>query len=181
MFSFIIYILIAAIGFMMGFLYKRSFTTAQFFQVEPKKLLRVFTIVFVVAVVLTFALSWWTMHVLGNITIPDESSMKYKDTKSIMIFLLNLFFLVLMVIANLYSQARKKVALIPYLLVLGFYALFILKDAYYISDYFSMWQKSLQLLKGDLPDFHSTGWMKSGLALIVTSFNAVMIWWGLRK
>jgi len=181
MFSIIIYILVAAIGFMMGYLYKKSFTTAQFFQVEPNKLLRVFTIVFLIAVVLTFALSWWTMHVLSNTNIPDESSMRYKDTKSVMIFLMNLFFLVLMIIANLYSQALKKIAIIPYLLVFGFYVLFVMKDAYYISDYFSMWQKSLQLLKGDLPDLHSNGWMKTCLALIVTSFNALMVWWGLRK
>ena len=181
MFSLIIYILVASIGFMMGYLYKKSFTTAQFFQVEPKKLLRVFTIVFLVAIVLTLALSWWTMHVLGNTSIPDESSMRYQDTKSIMVFLMNLSFLVLMIIANLYSQALKKIAILPYLLVFGFYVMFVMNDVYYLSDYFSMWQKSLLLLKGDLPDFRSTGWMKSCLACVVTSFNAAMIWWGLRK
>jgi hypothetical protein len=181
MFSLIIYILVIAIGFMMGYVYRKSFTTAQFFQVEPKKLLRVFTIVFGVAVVATFALSWLTTYVLHDTTIPDDSSMKYKDAKSVMVFLLNVFFLSLMIIANLYSQAQKKVAVVPYLLVFGFYVLFVLNDAYFISDYFLMWQQSLKLLKGDLPDFHSTAWMKSGLAFFVTSFNAAMVWWGLRK
>ncbi len=181
MFSLIIYFLVAAIGFMMGYLYKKSYTNAQFFDVDSQKLLRIFLIVFLLAIVSTFAFSWLTMHVLDNTSIPDESSMKYQDRKSIMIFLLNLFFLALMIISNLYSQAQKKVALIPYLLVFSFYVLFVLKDAYYISDYFSMWQKSLQLLKGDLPDFHSTAWMKSTFAFTVTAFNALMIWWGLKK
>ncbi|MBP6731520.1 MAG: hypothetical protein KA149_05645 [Chitinophagales bacterium] len=181
MFSLIIYILIAAIGFMMGFLYKKAYTTAQFFSIDPNKVLRVFTVVFVVAVFLTFGLSWYTLHVLSDIQIPDDSSIKYHDTKSVMIFFINLFFLILVLLANLYSQTQKKIAYIPYLLAFGFYAVFILKDAYSISDYFVFWQHSLQLLKGDLPDFHSTGWMKSGLAFTVTLFNAGMIWWGLRK
>lgn len=182
MFSLIIYILVMAIGFMMGYVYRKSFTTAQFFQVEPKKLLRVFTILFGVAVVSTIALSWLTTYVLHDTTIPDDSSMKYKDTKSVMLFLLNIFFLALIIIANLYSQAQKKIAVIPYLLVFGFYVVCVLGDVYFISHSFTMWQQSLQLLKGDLPDdFHSTGWIKSGLALFVTSFNAAMVWWGLRK
>jgi len=181
MFSLIIYILVAAIGFMMGFLFKRSYTTAQFFQIEPKKLLRIFTTVFAVAVLVTFALSWFSVHVLSDTSIPDDSSMKYKDTKSVMVFLLNFFFLSLMIIVNLYSQALRKIAWMPYLLVFSFYFVFVIKDAYYISDYFILWQKSLLLLKGDIPDFHSTGWMKTLFAFIVTLFNAAMVWWGLRK
>ncbi|HLP20722.1 MAG TPA: hypothetical protein VK174_10490 [Chitinophagales bacterium] len=181
MFSLIIYMLIAAIGFMMGFVYKKSYTTAQFFEVNPKKLLRAFMAVFILAVLSTFTLSWFTMHVLKDITIPDDSAMKYKDIKSVMIFLINLFFLVLVVLSNFYSQSSKKLAPVPYMLALGFYVVFILKDAYYISDYYTMWQNSLQLLEGDLPDFHSTGWTKCALAFFVTSFNAVMVWWGLRK
>ena len=181
MFTLIIYILIAAVGFMMGYLYKKANTNAQFFNIDSKKVLRIFTAVFCLAVVLTYALSWYTMHVLGDTKIPDESSMKYQNTKSIMIFTINFFFFVLIVLCNLYSQTLKKIAFIPYVLTLGFYAMFILKDAYYISDYFSLWQQSLQLLKGDFPDFHTTGWTKSGLAFMVTSFNAAMIWWGLRK
>lgn len=181
MFSLIIYILVAAIGFMMGFLYKKAYTSAQFFSISPQKTLRVFTTVFIVAMVTTFGLSWYTMHVLGDTQIPDDSSMKYYDAKSIMIFFINLYFLVLVVLSNLYSQTQKKLAFIPYLLTIGFYVTFILKDAYYISDYFSFWQQSLQILKGDIPDFHTTGWMKSGLAFLVTTFNAAMIWWGLRK
>jgi hypothetical protein len=181
MFSLIIYVLIAAIGFMMGYLYRKTHTTAQFFDIEPKKLLKIFIWVFGIAVVSTYAISWLAMHALGSTTIPDDSSMKFKDTKSIMIFLLNFFFFALIVLANFYSQALKKIAFIPYLLALGFYVAFILKDAYFISDYFALWQKSMKILKGDLPDFHSTAWMKSLLGFIVTSFNVLMIWWGLRK
>ena len=181
LFSLTIYILIAAVGFMMGFVYKKSITTAQFFNPDPKKALRIFMLVFVLAVVLTFFLSWYVLHVLSASTIPDEGSMQYQNTKSVMIFMMNLFFFALIILANVYSQSLKKVAFIPYLLALGFYFVFVVKDAYFISDYFVLWQKSLRLLQGDLPDFHSKGWMKTFLAFTVTSFNAGMIWWGFRK
>lgn len=191
MFSLIIFILIAAIGFMMGFVYKRSYTTAQFFQIQPQRVLRIFTIIFGVAVVLTLALSWLTMYMLGDSNIPGNDTMKqlqakdlamkFMDIQSIMVFLMNVSFLALMVLANLYSQTVKKVSPVPYLLVIAFYVLFVLKDAYYISDYFAIWQQSMELLQGDLPDFHSKAWMKAFIASGVTAFNAVMVWWGLRK
>ncbi len=181
MFSFIIYILIAAIGFMMGYLYHKSNTTAQFFKFDPNKALRVFITIFVIAVAVTYFLSWLTMHTLASTQIPDESSMQYQNTKSVMIFLLNLFFLVLMVAANVYSQSVKKISPVPYLLAFGFYVLFVIKDAYYISDYFQVWKQSLNIIQGDIPDLHSKGLMKTVLAFVVTAFNAFMIWWGMRK
>lgn len=181
MFSFTIYILISAIGFMMGYLYHKSNTTAQFFKFDPNKALRVFMVIFIIAVAVTYLLSWLTMHSLASTQIPDESSMQYQNTKSVMIFLMNLFFLVLVVAANVYSQSVKKISPVPYLLAFGFYVLFVIKDAYYISDYFQLWKQSLNIIQGDLPDLHSKGLMKTSLALLVTSFNAFMIWWGLRK
>lgn len=176
---------------MMGFVYKRSYTSAQFFQIEPKKVLRIFTIIFGVAIVLTLGLSWFTMYILGNSNIPGNDTMKqlqakdmalrFMDIQSVMVFFMNVSFMALMVLANLYSQALKKVSPIPYLLAIAFYVLFVLKDAYYLGDYFALWQKSMELLQGDLPDFHSTAWMKAFIASSVTAFNAGMVWWGLRK
>ena len=51
LFSLIIYFLISAIGFMMGYLYKKSNTSAQFFQIDPQKVLRIFRIVFALALI----------------------------------------------------------------------------------------------------------------------------------
>lgn len=186
MFTSIIFVLTAAIGFMMGFLYRKSYTTAQFFNFSQQKLLRIFTILFFVAVLLTYALSWFTLHVLSSTNPPDETAVKFtqvqfEDMKSVMMLLLHFFFLLLIALANVYSQSRKKIALAPYLLTLGFYVLFILKDAYFISDNLMGWLKSFQFSLEDLPDFRSIGWVKSFFAAVVTIFNAAMIWWGLRK
>ncbi len=181
MFSLIIYLLIAAIGFMMGFIYKRTHTTAQFFYPDPKKAMRIFLIVFATATIITFGLSWFTTYSLTSTPIPEEGALKFWNTKSILIFSINLSFFLLVVFANAYSQALKKVAFIPYLLALGFYIVFVLADGYYISDYFALWQKSLQLFQGKLDDLHNTARMKCALASLVTAFNAFMIWWGMRK
>lgn len=181
MFSLIIYLLIVAIGFMMGYLYKRSVTNAQFFSPDPKKSLRIFMTVFVMAMVITFGLSWVTTHLLAGTSIPEEGSIKYQNTHSVMIFVLNFFFFALVVLANFYSQSLKKMAWVPYLLTIGYYCIFILKDAYYISDYYQMWLKAMHQQPGDMSTIISNAWEKCGIGSVVTLFNYGMIWWGLRK
>ncbi len=181
MFSLIIYILTAAIGFMMGYLYKRSFTNAQFLNPDPKKALRLFITMFSIAVLLTFGLSWITTRLLSESTIAEEGNIKYQNTHSVMIFVLNFFFFVLMVLANIYSQSLKKIAWVPYVLTIGFYALFIMKDAYYVSNYYVTWQQAMHLNVGDISDLIQKAWTKCAIGLGVTIFNFGMIWWGLKK
>jgi len=181
MFSLIIYIIIAAVGFTMVFIYKQTNTTAQILKPDPQKVQKLFLAFFGIATVITFALSWFTTYELQTTNIPLESSMKYQNMKSVMIFVLNFSFLAMIILANTYSLTLKKLSAWPYLLAIGFYMAFVLKDAYIISDYFSLWQRSLKLLKGDLPDFHSAAWAKCWLGTVVTLFNVIMIWFGLRK
>lgn len=181
MFTIILFVLLAAIGFMMGVLYKRATTTAPVLNPEPKKLLRVFIWTFGVGIAITFALSYFAPKALNSSPIPEENNIQYNNLKSVMVFAINLFFFALLIMANLYSQALKRFAPLPYILAFFFYALFILEDAYYITDYYMLWQKSMQLIKGDIPDFTGLAWTKCLLALVVTCFNSIMIWWGLRK
>jgi hypothetical protein len=183
MFSFIIYILIAALGFIMAFVFRQTNTTASVLKPDPKKLMKLFFLVFSVATIVTFTLSWFTTYELGTSNITDVSQMKFNDMKSIMWFVMNLSFFIMIVLANTYSLSLKKVALLPYFLAIVFYAGFVLKDSYIISNYLELWQHSVKLLKGTLPDFrsHNTAWVKCGLGSIVTLFNVGMIWWGLRK
>jgi len=181
LFSITIYFLISAIGFMMGYLYKKSYTNAQFFQIEPQKVLKIFWIVFGMAMAATLLLSWLTMSVLNDPVAPDIRSLKFQDTKSIMIFFLNVFFFALIILSNLYSLTLKKISVLPYLLSLVFYIGFVLNDAYYISNYFILWKKSLKIFMGDFEALQLINWMKSFFALLVTLFNIVMIWWGLKK
>ena len=181
LFSLTLYIIIAAIGFTMFFLYKQTYTNAAVLKPNPEKLRKIFMVFFGVATVVTFALSWYTTYELKASNIPLEGSMKYQNMKSVMVFALNFSFLVMIILANAYSLSLKKLAIVPYLLIIGFYTLFVLKDAYINSDYFSLWQKSLSILKGDLPDFHRTAWVKCALGASVSLFNVVLIWFGLRK
>jgi hypothetical protein len=181
MFTLVIFILIAAIGFMMGVVYKQTNTTAKIFQPNPQSLLKIFFWVLGIGTVVTFLLSWYASSQLNASNVPADDSVKFQNAKSIMIFMMNVFFFALVILSNAHSLALKKLAPLPYVLTIAFFVGFVLKDAYFVSDYYTIWQKSLKLLKGNLPDIHSTGWIKCWLGTSVTAFNAMMVWWGMRK
>ncbi len=181
MFSLITYILITAIGFMMGFLYKKTHTQSSFFNPDPKKSLKIFSWFLGGAIVVLLALSALATHSLKATPIPEEANMDYNNYHSVIVFVLNLSFLILVVLSNAYSQSLKKLAFVPYILAAAFYIMFILGDAYFVSDIYLMWQKSMQLINGELPDYTENALTKSFLGFSVTAFNAVMIWWSLRK
>ena len=113
MFSIIIYILIAAVGFTMVFLYKQAYTTAKILKPDPEKVRKVFMIVFWTACIVTFVLSWLTTYELQSSNIPLESSIKYQNMKSVMLFVLNFSFLIMVILANAYSLSLKKLAIVP--------------------------------------------------------------------
>lgn len=180
-FSLLLFIILLAVGFMMGVLYKRTHTTASLLNPNPHIALKAFIWVFSLAIVITFALSYFTTKALTATEIPEENNMSYENLKSVMVFTINLSFFLLIVISNAYSQSLKKLAPMPYVLAFAFYCIFILKDAYYITDYYLMWQKTLQLIHEDLESFTKAAWTRCFAAMIVTTFNAGMVWWGLRK
>ncbi|MCW5909349.1 MAG: hypothetical protein KIS94_15900 [Chitinophagales bacterium] len=181
MFSVILFIILAAVGFMMGFLYKKVFTTSKLLNPEPAKTLKIFVWFFATALVVSLALSYFTSQALGASEIAEEADMRYQNLESTLTFTIHVFYFLMIVLANAYSQSLKKFAPLPYILALGFYALFILADAYYITDAYILWQKSMQLIRNDVPDYTGAAWSKCFMALLVTAFNSLMIWWGLRK
>jgi hypothetical protein len=181
MFTLIIYILIAALGFIMVYLYRQTNTTAKIFKPDPKNAMKLFLFVFVVATVTTFALSHLTTYELNSSSIASENAEKYQNVNSVMLFMINFFFFLLVMLSNAYSLALKKLAIGPYLLTIGFYALFIIKDTYYIVDYYNIWQKSLEILKGESADLHHMGQLKCALGSAVTLLNAGMVWFSLRR
>jgi hypothetical protein len=166
---------------MMGVVYRQTNTSADIFKPEPKTVMKIFTIVYCSALVITFGLSWYTGRQLNATNVPADNAVKFQNVKSIMVFVMNVSFFALVLLSNAYSLALKKLAPVPYLLTIAFFGIFVIKDSYYLTDYYMLWQRSLQLFKGDLPDFHSNGWIKCWLGAAVTAFNAIMVWWGMRK
>jgi len=181
MFSAIIHIIVLAIGLMMGLLYKRTITTASFFNPDPKIAMRVFMYTLVLGILITFALSWYCMHAMQPSGIFEENDMLYKDVKSVMYFSLNLFFLLLVISANLYSQSLKKLAPVPYLIAFLFYTAFVLKDGYFISTFHDLWYKAWNKEFETLTDYATNANSKVVMGFISTTVNAFSIWWGLRK
>lgn len=181
MFSVILFILLAAVGFMMGFLYKKVFTTSQLLNPEPAKTLNVFIGVFVTGLVVSLVLSYFASQALRASGIAEETDMRYQNLESTLTFVIHVFYFLMVVLANAYSQSLKKIAPLPYVLAFGFYVLFILADAYYITDAYILWQKSMQLIRHDIPDYTGAAWSKCFMALLATAFNSLIIWWGLKK
>ena len=166
---------------MLGVLYKRTHTAASIFNPDPAKALKLFSYAAAVAFVVLSVLSFFETYTLRATDIAEEANISYNNYHSTFYFILNISFLILVILADAYSQSLKRLSLIPYAIAYGIYALFILADAYYISDVYMMWQKSMQLIQGDLPDYTENSLTKCLLGFAVTAFNAVMIWWGLRK
>jgi hypothetical protein len=179
LFSLTIYILSAAIGFMMGFLYKNAKSNNLVVNPDPAKTYRLFLNVFVIGVVALGALSYFTVRALKPAAIAEDSAIKFRDIKQVLIFFLTLFFMGLTIIANYHALSIKRVRPLPYLLIVCFYAVFILIDVHYISPHFADWQYTNHLLTGDMPDYRATGWIKCGLGFAVTAFNAFMMWWAI--
>lgn len=180
MFTLIIFLLTAAIGFMIGVLYRQATATAEIFNPRPGTILKIFYWVLAIGLIITFLLSWHASRQLNASSVPADDSVKFQNVKSVMIFMLNIFFFALVILADAYSLSLKKLNLWPYIFTAAFFMFFVLKDAYFVSDYYTLWQKSLKLIK-DIPDIHSTAWIKCWLGSSVTAFNAIMVWWSLRK
>ena len=181
MFTLLIYLILIGVGTMMAILYKRTITTANCLNPDPKISLRIFTYAFVAAVLVTFALSWYSTHVLYKADIPEEGDLKYQNLKTLTIFIINISFLLMMLFANAYSQSLKRIAFVPYLLTFGFYAIFILRDAYAVSPYYFSWAQNFQLIDSVPTDITSMAHYKCFLGFITTAHNAGAIWWSLKK
>lgn len=179
LFSLTIYFLSAAIGFMMGFLYKNAKTNNVVVNPNPEKTYRLFLNVFIIGVVALGALSYFTVRALKPAAIVEDSAIRFRDMKSVLIFLLTVFFMGLTIIANYYSLSVHKLRVMPYFLIVCFYSAFILVDVHFISPRFADWQYTNHLLTGDMPDFRATGWVKCSLGFAVTAFNAIMMWWSI--
>lgn len=165
----------------MGYVYKNATTSLAFFSPGERGTLRNFMMIFAIGTIFCFALSWYTLHMLAPSDIPADNKLRFDNTRSIMIFFINLFFLLMIVFANLHTQGSKKLKPIPYLLAIGFYLAFTIKDNLYIAEIFTNWQRYYQILTTDANMPAQKGLVKSMMAVIVTAFNAVMVWWGLRK
>jgi uncharacterized protein YacL len=181
MFSFIIFSVAIAIGVWMGYFNKKAFTNSDFFKLNPKKVLRNYMITFVVAVTVSFILSYIAQHMLTSGPIPEDNLIKYKDYKSIFTFSIYFFFIPLLIFANTQSLVSGKVAWVLYLLTFLFAALFIAKDSFILLDHVLRWMK-FNHMQTDREYISTTlASSKAIIVAMVVAFNAAMMWWGMRK
>ncbi len=181
MFSFIIFSVAIAIGIWMGYFNKKAFTNSDFFKLDPSKVLRNYTITFVVAVIVSFILSYIAQNMLTNGPIPEDNLIKYKEFKSLFTFSIYFFFIPLLVFANTQSLVSGRVAWVLYLFTFLFAALFIAKDSFILLDQVFRWMKFNHMQTDK--DYVSTTLASSKAVIVafVIAFNAAMMWWSMRK
>ena len=183
MLSFTIYLIIAAVGFMMTYLYKKSNTYAQFFNPNPKSSMRIFLGVFVTALLSSFGLSFYSLYVLKSNHIALDASISYNYLQSTLEVIINLSFLLLIFLCNIHTLSAKKLAWVSYLLAFSYYAIFIIKVGYFVTPYYLQWhaQNHLQETITDEQTEVIAAWLKVALGFAVTAANAFMAWWALKK
>lgn len=181
MLTFVLFILTAAIGFMMAFLYKNAQTTLQALSPKPHASFRIFIWVFVGGIGLVYGMGWYALHLLRTNPIAEDAKLQFNNWYEMHTLLLPLLFFVLTLLSNAYSQSQKKLVWPPYLLTFLFYAILLVRDVYVLSSYYNYWLSTNGLVDENIDPASSSLWVKLVSCFCVTAFNAGVIWWGLKK
>ncbi|MFN8310871.1 MAG: hypothetical protein U0T73_12995 [Chitinophagales bacterium] len=181
MLSFFTYIVVALIGVMMGTIYKRSFTNIALLQFNPATIQRIFLTMAVIGVLICGFLSYKAVLAFNEKTLAEDKMNIYNDYESMLIYFLNLGFIVLIFVANLHSFSSKKIQYASYLITFGIYAAFAVIDNFFLEDVFFQFKKFNQLWRGEFSFANIAGYFSLFLSAVLTAFNAYMVQWGLKK
>ncbi|MBX2904307.1 MAG: hypothetical protein KF872_12235 [Chitinophagales bacterium] len=181
MLLFIICFASIAIGIWMGYFTRNASTTMEFFRWSEKRVMRVWLYLFIGGMLLTYALSQGTVFQLNNPLIPEDSADHFRDWRSMFEFSLAFFFLPLLVLANIYSLATKRINFFLYGFTFLYAAIFSYKNLQNLNEFFYRWESHFGLWKGEFPINTSAVWFHVAVYAFLCIFNLVFIWWGLRK
>ena len=182
MLSFLTYIIIGLIGLMMGTVYKRSFSNVEMLRISPHKIARIYGIIVFVSVLICGYLSFRSISSFtAQDAMPEDKAHFFEDYQSMLIYFLNLGFIVMLIFSNLHSFASKKISWLFYLLTFGIYAAFAVIDNFFLQDTFFHFKKMNQLWQGEFSFANIIGYFNLIASASLTIFNAYMTYWGLKK
>lgn len=176
-----LFILTAALGFMMAYLYKHAYTTLQTLSPSPYFSFRIFIGLYTTGIVLLYGIGWYAANQLYNSRVPEEAKITFHTWYEVHTLLLPLIYLVLVLLSNAYSQSHKKLEWLPYLFSFLFFAVFHIRDHKSVLGYLVKWQQNLGMIQALPETFDFMFWLKLALCFITTAFNALIVWWGLKK
>lgn len=181
MLSFLTYIIVGLIGLMMGTVYKRSFSNLEILRFRPSRIARVYAITTVIGVSICLFLSYKCIHAFSERGMAEDKAHIFEDYQSMLIYFLNLGFILMIIFSNLHSMASKKVTWVLYLLTFGVYAAFAVIDDFFLEDTFFHFKKMHQLWQGEFSLASISGILSLTFSAALTAFNAYMTSWGLKK
>jgi|688.fasta_scaffold487066_2 hypothetical protein len=180
MFIFFTYIIVLAVGFMMGTIYKQAFFHINVPKFDYKATRNIFWIIFLSAVSICSYLSFKTIDAFGQIGEAEERLYVFQEYEMMLTFTSNLAFIALVSLANLTSIASKNVRWILYGFVFVFYAGFTVVDNFLLADVMFEYKKLNQLWKGEFNLSTLKGFLSLFICLALCIFNAFMIRYSLK-
>jgi len=165
----------------MGTIYKQSFSNVQMLNIAPAKFSRLFVILVGIGIVICSFLSFKAIKSFHEAGMAEDMAHSYEDYESMLIYFLNLGFIVLTIVSNLHSQASKNISWHFYLTTFLIYAGFAVLDNFYLEDAFFHFKKMNQLWKGEFSMASLSGYISLFIAAVLCVFNALMTRWGLKK
>ncbi len=167
---------------MMGTVYKRSFSNVEMLRISPHKLGRVYAVIVALSAIVCAYLSYRAVAAFTTQdAMPEDKALFFQDNQSMLVYFLNLGFILMLVFSNLHSFAAKKISWIFYLLTFGIYAAFAVIDNFFLQDTFFHFKKMNQLWQGEFSFANIMGYFNLIASAGLTAFNAYMVYWGLKK
>lgn len=181
MLSFLTYIIVGLIGLMMGTVYKRSFSNMEILRFNPARIARIYTILTVIGVSICLFLSYKSIHAFSEIGMAEDKAHIFEDYQNMLVYFLNLGFILMIVLANVHSMASKKVSWPFYIITFATYAAFAVIDNFFLEDTFFHFKKMNQLWQGEFSFASLLGYFSLFISALLVAFNAYMTSWGLKK
>jgi hypothetical protein len=166
---------------MMGTVYKRTFTNLEVLRFNPARIARIYYIITALAVGVCLFLSYKAIHAFSEIGMAEDKAHIFEDYQNMLVYFLNLSFIVMMVLANVHSMASKKISYLLYFFTFGSYAAFAIIDNFFLQDTFFHFKKMNQLWQGEFSFANFWGFISLFISAGLTAFNAYMTYWGLKK
>ena len=168
---------------MMGTVYKRSFSNVEMLRISPYKIARLYSIIVLLSALVCGYLSYRAITSVSpqNAMPADLKANIFQDYQSMLVYFLNLGFILMIIFSNLHSFASKKISWVLYLQTFGIYAAFAVIDNFFLQDSFFHFKKMNQLWQGEFSFANILGYFSLVISAALTVFNAYMTYWGLKK
>lgn len=166
---------------MMANVYRYSVSNISMFQIAPVQIKKVFWGAALAGIAICAYLSYRTILSFWDAGVAEDKLHLYHDNEQMLIFFLNLGFIVMIVLSNTISMASKRVLWPFYMGTFLVYALFAVIDNFFLEDVFFQFKKINQLWNGEFNVASIKGYLMLITTVALCTFNALIIKWGIEQ